>query len=356
MLRELEADDLRCRKESRMLRIPDPSSMTSKPVHQTLEIACAEFLADAKARELRDATLYKYRLLLRRLQAFAVERGLRFITELTVEAMREFRITWTHGNTAARKRLEELRAFFCFCQDSGWVASNPAKSLKPPLYTEAPTEPFTDEEVKKILAACAVHSESARKGTREMEAFVEVMLYTGLRIRDTVTLRRECIVDGKLRLRTEKTGTVVCCPLPPSLIEKLEAIRGTSSQYFFWSGTSNPKSRVGNFQRSLKKLFNLAGVSGGHAHRFRHTFAKRLLMKGVPPDRVAILMGHRSPSITLKHYAAWVKDRQEQLESDVRRVWQEEMHPEHPSELIKRPEPAIQPLYRNRTYRSEWAN
>jgi integrase len=300
--------------------------------------------------------LYKYRLLFQRLQTFAQGRGLRLIKELSVEALREFRITWPLRNTAACKTLEELRAFFGFCQDSGWVASNPAKSLKPPRCTDAPTEPFTDDEVKKILAACAVHSESAGKGMREMETFVEVMLYTGLRIRDSVTLRRDCVAEGKLRLRTEKTGTVVCCPLPPSLIEKLEAIRGTSSQYFFWSGTSNPKSRVGNFQRSLKKLFRLAGVSGGHAHRFRHTFAKRLLMKGVPPDRVAILMGHRNPSITLKHYAAWVKDRQDQLESDVRRAWREETHPEEPSESPKRPEPAIQALYKNQPDRSKWAN
>ena len=41
---------------------------------------------------------------------------------------------------------------------------------------------------------------------------------------------------------------------------------------------------------------------------------------GVPPERVAVLMGHSSLTITLRHYARWVRERQEQLEADVRLV------------------------------------
>jgi integrase len=156
-----------------------------------------------------------------------------------------------------------------------------------------------------------------------------------------------------LRLRTEKTGTVVCCPLPAYLIDKLQSVRSVSSQYFFWTGISKPKSAVGDYQRSLKRLFKLAGVSRGHAHRFRHTFAKRLLMKGVPLERVAVLMGHRSPSITLKHYASWVKERQEQLEADVIRIWDVDDDQKRDAKPLKRPESAIQTLYGNS---SKWLN
>jgi hypothetical protein len=33
------------------------------------------------------------------------------------------------------------------------------------------------------------------------------------------------------------------------------------------------------------------------------------------------MLGHRRVTVTEKHYNAWVKARQEQLESDVRRTW-----------------------------------
>ena len=55
-------------------------------------------------------------------------------------------------------------------------------------------------------------------------------------------------------------------------------------------------------------------------NRFRDTFAVELLLSGVPIERVSILLGHSSVRITEKHYAPWVRDRQVQLEADVRRT------------------------------------
>ena len=68
--------------------------------------------------------------------------------------------------------------------------------------------------------------------------------------------------------------------------------------------------------------FFVHGAVDGHAHRFRDTFSVEFLLAGVPIERVAILLGHQSVRITEKHYAPWVRARQEQLEADVRRTWQ----------------------------------
>ena len=54
----------------------------------------------------------------------------------------------------------------------------------------------------------------------------------------------------------------------------------------------------------------------------RDTFSVELLLAGVPIERVSILLGHQSVRITEKHYAPWVRARQEQLEADVRRTWE----------------------------------
>jgi hypothetical protein len=65
----------------------------------------------------------------------------------------------------------------------------------------------------------------------------------------------------------------------------------------------------------------LAGVSGGHAHRFRETFAVELLLAGVPIERVSILLGHQSVKITERHYSPWTRSRQEQVEADLQLAW-----------------------------------
>jgi len=38
-------------------------------------------------------------------------------------------------------------------------------------------------------------------------------------------------------------------------------------------------------------------------------------------ERLSVLLGHASIRITEKHYAPWVRARQEQAEADVRRAW-----------------------------------
>lgn len=55
---------------------------------------------------------------------------------------------------------------------------------------------------------------------------------------------------------------------------------------------------------------------------FRDTFAIELLLAEVPIDQVSILLGHQSVKVTEKHYAPWVRARQQQLESNVMRSWQ----------------------------------
>jgi hypothetical protein len=46
-----------------------------------------------------------------------------------------------------------------------------------------------------------------------------------------------------------------------------------------------------------------------------------LLLKGVPLERVSILLGHSSVKVTEKHYSPWIRERQEQAEADVKRTW-----------------------------------
>jgi integrase len=56
---------------------------------------------------------------------------------------------------------------------------------------------------------------------------------------------------------------------------------------------------------------------------FRDTFAVELLNRGVPIDRVSLLLGHSSVKVTEKHYAPFVKERQQQLETYARMAWED---------------------------------
>jgi len=283
----------------------------------TIEIACQDFLADAAARGLRETSLYKYRLLFTRLKEFAASKGLVFVSQFDLNSTAKFRESWTNKGTAARKKLEALRTFFTFCHDRNWVTSNPAKKLKMGKNVEPPVEPFTREQMKSILGAISKYPD--KQNAIRLNALILFLRYSGLRIGDAVTITRDRIENNRLLLRTAKTGVRVFVPLPQILIDALNACPNQAMP--FWTGESKRKSVIGNWQRSMKLLFRLAEIKGGHPHRFRHTFACELLTAGATLTNVAQLMGHSSEKVTERHYGSWVKMRQENLEADVKKTW-----------------------------------
>lgn len=277
--------------------------------------ACDRFYADCVAQRLSDSSLRKYNLLCTDLK---IVFGSREIGSVSLDDIRAYREGWTIAPITARKRIERLRTFFRFCNEAGWVQSNPAKLLKMPQGRGKPVVAFSDEEMERIIWATEIYPDSPPGRRAQMRAFVFVLRYSGLRIGDAVGLRRKNInEDGKLFLRTMKSGANVWFPLPSAVTESLANI-SKLDEYFFWSGL-NLRSCISNWQRALKTLFRLAGVEGGHAHRFRHSFVKTLLVSKVSIENVAVLLGHSSSRITTI-YAEWVKERQEALETDVKRV------------------------------------
>jgi integrase len=145
------------------------------------------------------------------------------------------------------------------------------------------------------------------------------MRYSGLRISDSISLRRDAVVDGKIRLRTEKTNTDVYVPVPPKIVAALEALPDQGER-FFWNGKGKLKTRVANWSRYLDTVFTVANVEGAHSHRFRHAFSVSLLQKGVSVENVATLLGN-SPKVVMKHYSPWIAERQSLLEAAVMKTW-----------------------------------
>ncbi|MBZ5539825.1 MAG: tyrosine-type recombinase/integrase [Acidobacteriia bacterium] len=309
MIREWEAEDRR----------------TSRPERKSVEDAWKEFLADVEARKLHQSTVRKYKLLKRQMETYGQGHGLHFLDEFDLPSVSQFRSGWKDGPRSSAKKLERLRAFFRFAQKRKWMPENPATDLKAPKITLCPTMPYTRTEMLRILAAVDKYKdefpERGSENARRMRALVLLLRYSGMRIGDAVSLTSDRIEGNKLFLYTQKTGVPVNTILPDFLLKALDTSPKVTEKHFFWDGTLNLETIVGSWRKRLSKLFELAKVERAHPHRFRDTFAVELLLAGVPIERVSILLGHQSVRITEKHYAPWVRSRQEQLEADLTNAW-----------------------------------
>jgi site-specific recombinase XerD len=300
--------------------------MTDEPEKQIeLRAACQRFTADAEARGLARSTIKKYRVLFDQLQEFAKDKGLRFVHQLSLECLRLFRESWRESNISALKKLERLRSACGFFVASGWIPENYAKAIRAPKCTEPPTMPFTQEQIADLLGAIPTMSGEDLMRQR-MHALILVLRYSGLRIGDAVRLHESRVIGRRIRLHTAKTGTHIDVPVPQFLIDRLVDLPRTKGFYFV-TGEGSASTNAGNFRRSFRKLSKLANVENAHPHRFRDTFAVSLLQEGVPIEDVSALLGHRDVRITQKHYAPWVKSRQDALERSVERALMRESEP-----------------------------
>jgi site-specific recombinase XerD len=300
-----------------ILRETDPNESHEKIMMAT---ATERFLADCSSRKLATETYGKYDLLCRELNHHFKGKPIRGIS---ADDLARYRESWKMSAVSSGKKLERLRGFFRFCADRGWRKGNPAAGLKAPVAKHKPTLPLTKDDFEKILWACELFPTQGiyGKGNRiRVRAFVLLLRYSGLRIRDVVLLTDDKLVGNKLMLYSAKTGVPVFIPLPEEVVKQLAwAYELSPGKYFFWSGSGEVKSCVNDWQRTLGRLAKLSGVKF-HAHMLRDTFAVELLQKGVSLENVATLLGN-STQIAEKHYSPWVKSRQDSLTLEIEKAW-----------------------------------
>jgi integrase len=305
----------------------------------TIEKAIELYLDDKRQQNCEPATLYKLKIIFRK-QFFNFVRGkaLAYLTEIDLAHLEEFRREWKDGPLAKKKKQERLLGFFYFCQRHGWIKQNPAASLSRIRVKDRPvTDYFSRDEFNKLVDSTYVYTQKNGGaavdpiGTR-LRALLLLMRWSGLAIRDAVTLERERLNrNNELLLYRAKTGVPVFVKLPPDVAKALREVPAgprPSLRYFFWSGNGEKKSAVADWQRAFRKLFTTADLKeldGSKKrcfpHMLRDTFAIELLLKDVPIDQVALLLGHQSVKTTEKHYAPFVKARQDQLIASVQKAW-----------------------------------
>jgi site-specific recombinase XerD len=314
--------------QTRLAEYESGQRTTHKPEHKAplLKDAVETFLADCRARNLAASTVNRYKNPLDRLAAFFDGRR---VFSVTLAMLTEMRNGQTAAANTSKNEITTLRTFFRFCEDREWIAKNPASRLKAPKPDQLPTMPFDPKEIDRILEQCDLIPDSRglleRKRTRDKaKALVLVLLYSGLRISDAVKLERTKldINTGRLLIRMMKTKVPLYVTLPPVALAALKALPD-DSPHFFWNGKSKLSGAIRTGTRTIEHLMERANVEGGHAHRFRDTFAVELLQHGGPDRRgvdirtVQLLLGHTSVKTTEKHYAPFVASMQRSLDEAV---------------------------------------
>jgi integrase len=160
---------------------------------------------------------------------------------------------------------------------------------------------ITDEEHKAIQKAV---KGKGLVGTESLRRLFTFLFYTGCRSGEAIALRVEDIdlIARVVTVNATKTNTVRNVPLNGAayhaVTREINARGITAGQ--IWPYT------VSGASHSFLDAKRAAGiVKHVTFYSYRHSFATRLLRKGVPISTVSKLLGHKNIATTMRFYAAF---------------------------------------------------
>ena len=288
----------------------------------TIHSLVEAFVAAKKSQRIGDTTVKRHKRELNRLADFLAENGIFVPGKITAAILYKFRETWNTAYPASstqREAQQRIRQFLRFLHDDGHIQKLPR--LTPIKVDQSPTMPLDEKQYKTLLNAISKAFEHEGLGQR-MRAIVRLMRHSGLAIGDAVTLKRDSLMFDKKRkmyrvvTNRQKTGTHVSVIIPNDVAKELVSVANGNPEYVFWDNRGGQKKTVvKDYQKDFRRLFVAAGLADFASHSLRDTFSVDLLKRGVPLEEVSKLLGHTSTKVTEKHYAPWIKGRQDRLDS-----------------------------------------
>ena len=290
----------------------------------------------------------QFRSVVKKLKSWASEDRVEYLDEVTPDALYKWRGTWSVNAKNNRDRLAPptqnqyislIRRFFRWTVDADYLDKDPSRLMKRAAYDQEPTRPLTAEQFEQVLAATyKLDSDRNRvlnvpEYGRDLRAIFLLQRWTGIRIIDALMLKRTAIKDGRMTVRTKKTGSwIKNRKLPQVVLDALAEIPLKQDHvrqgYYFWSCSCNDADNLTTIWaehiRDLNEYLDLQDDEGNpmelHSHMLRDTFAVELLLAGMPIEDVSRLLTHKDINTTQRHYAPWVKSREEKLAVDVEKV------------------------------------
>ncbi len=190
------------------------------------------------------------------------------------------------------RELCVLRHLFNKAIEWGQTERNPVSRVR--LLKEPPPmeRVLTEDEEERLLDACCPH----------LRAAVLIALYTGLRLQETLHLRWRDIdfENDILTVVCGKGGKSGKVEINSWLKDELLQFRQISKSEYLFQNERTGKPIL-NPKTAFRNAVRRAGIGHIRFHDLRHTFATRLIRKGVDIVTVQNLLRHSTIAMTLRY-------------------------------------------------------
>lgn len=148
-----------------------------------------------------------------------------------------------------------------------------------------------EAEAARLLQACG----------DSFRPIVLTALHTGMRKGELLSLTWDLVdmTHGFIRLKQTKNGKARALPFNETLWSLFSGLRTRPDVPWVFHDAAG--RRHNDTRYPFEEACEGAGLTDFHFHDLRHTFASWLMMRGVPLATVSNLLGHASPTMTLRY-------------------------------------------------------
>jgi integrase/recombinase XerD len=201
-----------------------------------------------------------------------------------------------------------LKSFLKFCRLVAGIQTLDPKEIRAPRIPKREVLFLTADEVAQFVAAIPIRKGPRRFNLRWLcfRALVEVLLGTGMRLSEALSLKRssinlqtgEAVIIGK----GNKERTVFFSPRALNWVKEYLTRRSDRSEHLFVVSCSKPLTRD-NATTWFRRYRRISGIKKKvTAHILRHTVATTLLFNGCPIGHIKDILGHELLQTTCKYY------------------------------------------------------
>lgn len=177
--------------------------------------------------------------------------------------------------------------------------TNPCRHVE--KFREERRERFLSAEELTRLEAALTAAEQDGSEWQSVVAAIRLLIFTGARMSEILTLRWEWVDfdNACLRLPDSKTGAKVIHLSPPALTI-LGSLPNDETNPHVIRG-KKPGEHLVNLQLPWGRIRSRAGIERLRIHDLRHSFASVAVMGGLSLPMIGALLGHRQVSTTARY-------------------------------------------------------
>jgi len=249
---------------------------------------------------------------------------------LTVDLLETFKtegLPAAMADTSKATAVAKLRCFLRTAYRRDWITESLVDKVTAHRAVYEQKEPYSDEEIKKILDGALELNGGTHGYARHPKTFrllLELMIETGMRVGDAIRYDPLLAVKGEhlwiyTFVQQKKKKTDQPKPLETYLADRLKTAIDhcewlSSKKPFLYGSFRNEAYLANEVYYRMQTIGERCGVEDCRPHRLRDTFAVRKLLGGFQLDDVSRLLGHSSVKVTETYYAKWVASRKRRLE------------------------------------------